>query len=308
MNVAVNNDRRAYPWVDVSYAAPENPPTYLVDGNYWYHTSPPNRWTTIGSPNARDTVTLDFGVERRIDEVKLYVLDDGADSSVRAPARYDVELWRSGRWTPAGGRRTPDRPEGHRANTVSFAPTTTSRVRIVLTPAHGLAVGLSELEVWGPRQALAPPARPPRDLAFNATGTGYPRASASFTSPYDRVEQVNDMRAAFTRYSRNRWTAYGSRNSTDWVEIDFGTPKLVRSLELYLWGDGTGVKPPRSYAVQFWSGTEWREAHVRSRAPERPATSARNLVTIEPVRTSRVRVVFEHDLPAASGMTELIVR
>jgi hypothetical protein len=47
---------------------------------------------------------------------------------------------------------------------------------------------------------------------------------------------------------------------------------------------------------------------VLSRAPERPLASARNVVTIEPVETPRVRVVLEHDLPAYSGITELIIR
>jgi hypothetical protein len=47
---------------------------------------------------------------------------------------------------------------------------------------------------------------------------------------------------------------------------------------------------------------------VFSRVPERPLASARNVVTIEPVRTSRVRVLFEHDLPSFSGLTELIIR
>src|SRR5687768_13235641 len=61
INVAVNNGRAAYPWIEASYAAPHTPPTYLIDGNFWYHTDPPNRWTTIGTRHARDTVTLDFG-------------------------------------------------------------------------------------------------------------------------------------------------------------------------------------------------------------------------------------------------------
>jgi hypothetical protein len=36
--------------------------------------------------------------------------------------------------------------------------------------------------------------------------------------------------------------------------------------------------------------------------------SAANTVRIDPVRTTRVRVVLEHDPPSVSGLTELIVR
>jgi hypothetical protein len=168
---------------------------------------------------------------------------------------------------------------------------------------------LSEIEAWGSETLpLANATAAPRNLAFNTGDAAYPRASASFTSQYDRVEQVNDMRVAFTKYSRNRWTAYQSPNGEDWVAIDFGSPKLVRAIELYLFGDDGGIRAPRDYSVQIWNGSEWRDARVLSREPERPLASARNVVAIDAVRTSRVRVMLEHDLPAFSGITELIIR
>ncbi len=306
VNVAVNNGRGAYPWVEVSYAAPRHPPTYLVDGNYWYHTAPPNRWTTIGTRNGRDTVTLDLGVERRIQRIALYVLDDGMTGEVRAPARYDVQLWRGGRWVNVPSqRRDPARPEGRRANEVSFPPLSTARIRVILVPRDGAPVGLSELEVWGAATLpLAKATAAPRDLAFNGGDTEYPRASASFTSASDHVAEVNDLRVAFTRYSRNRWTAYQSPNPRDWL----GTPTTVQAIELYLYEDEGRIKAPRDYSLQIWNGNAWQDALVRSRLPQRPLGSARNVVTIEPVVTSRVRVLLEHDLPAFSGITELIIR
>jgi len=149
-NFAVNNDGRAYPRLSASYGDSTNRPMRVVDGNYWYHVEPPNRWTTVGSPNARDTITVDFGVERRIERVALYLLDDGPASAVRTPARYDVQVWQHGRWQSVRAlRRVPARPEGHRANMVSFASLSASRVRVVLTPRAQAATGLSELEVWG---------------------------------------------------------------------------------------------------------------------------------------------------------------
>lgn len=310
VNVAVNNGRGAYPWIAVSYAAPENPPTYLVDGNFWYHTAPANRWTTVGTPNAQDTVTLDFGIARTIQRIALYLLDDGEGAPIRAPEHYDVQVWRDNRWVAAPSqRRTPDRPEGRRANVVSFPPLSTRQIRVVLVPRGGVALGMSEIEAWGAgRLPLAKVRVAPRDLAFNPDSSGFPRASASFTAPSERIADVNDMQVAFTKYSRNRWTAVGSPNARDWVAIDLGTTKLVQTVELYLFGDDGRIKAPRDYSMQIWNGTEWRAARVLARAPQRPLASARNVVTIEPTRTSRVRVLLEHDLPAFSGITELIVR
>jgi hypothetical protein len=150
VNFAVNNGTGAYPSVHGSFSAAKSPPSYLVDGNYWYHESPPNRWTTIGSPNLRDTVTIDFGKPRLVEQVKLYFLDDGAAAAVRAPATYSVQTWINHGWVDARATgRDPAEPAGHRANVVALAPQAVSRIRVILEPRGGAAVGMTELEVWG---------------------------------------------------------------------------------------------------------------------------------------------------------------
>jgi len=75
-NFAVNNGGAPFPLASASHSAPPHPPFYAVDGNYWYHRSPPNRWTAEGSGNATDWFEVDFGIERSIEAVKLYFLDD----------------------------------------------------------------------------------------------------------------------------------------------------------------------------------------------------------------------------------------
>ena len=149
-NFAVHNDSAAFPKITASFSAPKNPATFLVDGNYWYHESPANRWTTIGSRNLRDTVTIDFGVARPIEQVKLYFLDDGIHSQVAAPASYVVQIWEGSAWRDAKiVHRTPIKPTGHLANIVDIKPQPVSRIRVVLTPRRGVAVGMTELEAWG---------------------------------------------------------------------------------------------------------------------------------------------------------------
>src|ERR1051326_9520117 len=101
-------------------------------------------------------------------------------------------MWRVGGWAPLPPRpRSPPLPEGPRPTLVSSPPVSTARIRVILEPRGRAPVGLSELEAWGPAAfPLAEPTAPPRDLAFNAGAAEYPRASASFTSEVDRVEQV----------------------------------------------------------------------------------------------------------------------
>lgn len=310
VNVAVNNGRGAYPWIDASYSAPSSPPIEMIDGNYRYTTAPPNRWTDSGSVAPAARVVLDFGIPRSVDELTLYFLDDGPQSNIRAPASYAIDVWNGARWIAAPrATRIPERPQGHRATHVRFAsPIRTSRVRLTLRHRRGAFTGLTEIEAWS-RGApdSAEHLAAPRDLAYNATGSGYPKISASFTSQYDKLTDATDARVEFTRYSRNRWTSFGSKNASDWLAVDFGAPERVETVDLYLWGDDGGVKAPRAIAVQYWNGARWSDASVVSRTPGRPETWALNRIRVRPVRTDKLRVVFTHARPAATGVTELMV-
>jgi hypothetical protein len=191
---------------------------------------------------------------------------------------------------------------------VDFTPISTSRIRVVLHHQDRATSGLTEFEAWGPADAgVSAPTEPVTNLALNATGEGFPEVSASFTGASDAAAQAVDGRISFTRYSRNRWTAYHSPNSEDWLAVDFGTPERVGRVELYLYGDGSGVAAPREYRVEVWTGDAWRVAVVRSRTPIRPMAWALNTVELEPVETSRVRVVFTHERPTFTGVSEMRV-
>ena len=64
----------------------------IIDGQFWYHVRPPNRWTSEGSPNASDWVAIDFGTPRPIHTVKLYFLDDGKGGrGVVPPQKVELE-------------------------------------------------------------------------------------------------------------------------------------------------------------------------------------------------------------------------
>lgn len=304
-NVAVNNGRLAYPQLTASYSAPEAPYTWANDGHIWYHASPPNRWTTAGSSSAREWMEVDFGTERSIEEVKLYFIEDS--TGVKPPAAYDVQLWRAGAWQPAHERsRTPAEPAGRRPNTVLLEPVPATKLRVRFTPRPGHAIGLSELEAWTSAPLpLAPAAAPPRNLALNATGEGYPQARASHQPR--AAAQLNDGIVQFPSNTRNRWTAAQSPNAVDTVEVDFGGVQEVASLELFLLSAGN-IQAPASYRVEYWAGEQWHPARERSRHPRDPLGFALNTVVIEPVRTGRVRVLFTHATGSFTGVTEIVVR
>jgi hypothetical protein len=306
MNYAVNNDGDYFPRLTASFVATKTSLAKVNDGNYWYHKDPPNRWTCAGSPNAADWIAVDFGVPRSIDTVKLYVLDDG--ENIIAPASFSLEVSDGQDWKPIDARqRSPEKPAGHRPNTVTFATMQVQKLRITFTHAAGGKSGLTELEAWGDGTLPFTPAPPPAgNLALNLKGQGYPKATASFSDRYGGTpEKAIDGKVIFLPTPMNRWTSYGSPNDTDWLEVDFGQEKLVGRLELHIYDDRGGVQPPEKYVVQAWTNSEWRDAEDQASKPAVPTGGMANTVTFKQVKTSKVRVVFTNKGKARSGVTEI---
>jgi hypothetical protein len=316
-NFAVNNDGTYYPRITASHTAGKTSPAKLIDGNYWYHLHPPNRWTNVGSTSAADWLEIDFGMPRLIHEVVVYPLDDGAESPVRAPERMTLQRWDGARWLPIpNAEPTPRRPEGRRANRIRFTPIETAKLRLVLRREQALgtggtaadvALGLSEIEAWGESVWPIPMPDEPRSLATNRDGEGFPRAEASFTSRYDKVAMANDGVTSFDASPHNRWTSYESPNESDWLAIDFGMPQRIGRVELAIYDDRGGVQPPADYAVEYYDGKKWQAVKDLHKSPQRPAGGQFNEIRFEPVTTSNIRVVFRHTGKSRSGVSEVFV-
>ena len=307
VNFAVSNDGGYYPKVTASYVNAKAPPSKVNDGNYWYHLSPPNRWTCEGSRHDSDWCAVDFGTPRPIDAVKLYLLDDG--SRISLPGKFELQYWTGNAWaTVPEQTRSPLEPTGHRANVVHFPQVETSKIRAVFTHGPKGRVGLTEFEVWG-RAALpvTPEAAPAGNLALNPGDRIFPKASASFTSRFDRLKMVNDGAISFNPTPANRWTTFGSPNTSDWLEIDFGRANEFSRIELAIYDDRGGVQAPAAYIVQFWDGQKWVEAPNQTKAPELPVGGMLNEVCFDKVRAAKVRVLFVHQGKARSGLSEIFV-
>jgi hypothetical protein len=312
-NLAVNNGR-SFPEISASYSDPAFPPFAANDGAIYYHKFPTNRWATSGSPNTEDWISLDLGAEQTIESVKLYFLDDG--EGIVPPASYRVELFRKGGWEEAAVQsRRPARATGRVANVIFLGAVKASGVRVFFEHAEGGRTGLTEIEVWTPPGGDVHPAEAtPRNLAINPDRARYPSLSASFPDDADASVLV-DGSYGLTTYQANRWIAYGTPNETDWVQLDFGAPTTVSQVDVYLWGNAprylarvdSTVLSPRSLRVEYQSGPEWTPVSGARHFPERPLAMARNTLSFEAVETTAIRILFEHDLPAVSGATEIQV-
>ncbi|MFM7149984.1 MAG: discoidin domain-containing protein, partial [Gemmataceae bacterium] len=308
VNFAVNNDGTYYPRLTASYSHPNTPPGKLIDGNYWYHRDPPNRWTCEGSPSASDSVIVDFGMKRPLHTVALYFLDDGA--GIVPPARYDLEHWDGTRWQAIPEqKRAPETPTGRRANRVRFAPLETAKLRLTLHHAEGGKAGLTEFEAWGDSDRPVSQAPPPAgNLAYNPGNKPFPKATASHSDRFGGVPpSAIDGKTNFLPTPTNRWTSYESPNDRDWLEIDLGEEKTFSRIEVGIYDDRGGVQPPKSYEIETWNGSAWQAIPEQKRAPEKPVGGQFNEVRFAPVTARKVRVVFTHAGKARSGVTEIMI-
>ncbi|HMF16792.1 MAG TPA: discoidin domain-containing protein [Gemmataceae bacterium] len=239
--------------------------------------------------------------------MKLYFLDDG--KQVTPPSRFDLEYWDGKTWTLVPKQiRSPKEPTGRRAHVIRLPELQTSKVRAVFRHGTTGRTGLTEFEVWGDAAlpvASAPP--PAGNLALNKGGQAFPKASASFTSRFDKVEFAIDGVVNFNPTPHNRWTCFESPNESDWLEIDFGAPKKVARIELAIYDDRGAVQAPKQYNVQYWNGAKWQDARAQKKLPLEPVGSQLNEVRFQEVSTSKVRVVFSHNRKARSGLSEIFI-
>lgn len=158
-----------------------------------------------------------------------------------------------------------------------------------------------------PDQPVVEAASPKGNLAYNPGDKKYPRASASFTSGFDKVQMVNDGIVSYEPSPHNRWTSYGSPNAVDWLEIDFGQEKRVGRLVLHLYDDGGGVQVPAAYKIQYWDGASWRDVAAQKKSSDVPSSGMANTATFVQVQASKVRLEFTHRGESRSGVTEVEV-
>jgi hypothetical protein len=310
-NFAVNNDGTFYPRLTTSYTSEQTSQAKLHDGNYWYMRHPPNRWTCEDSPNAEDWITVDFGTERQLELVKLYVLDDSGEDNVkvRAPAGIELEFWKNGSWKPVPVVTTPVAIEGHRPVSLRFEPQLVEKLRITLKHSAGSWAGLTEIEAWGLAKLPLPPLPHPKEnIAYNSGASEYPKATASYHDRFGGLPRsAIDGVTNFLPTPTNRWTSYESPNAQDWLEIDFGIEKQFGRVEMAIYDDRGGVQAPTDYVIQKWESGNWKTISETSRSPAKPIGGQWNKVTFPTQKSSKLRILFTNRSPARSGLSEIMV-
>jgi len=147
----------------------------------------------------------------------------------------------------------------------------------------------------------------PLNYAVNNDGDYYPRYTASHVSSQSSLADIYDGQYWYDIQPTNRWTAAGSANDSDRVEIDFGQPRPLQTVKLYLLDDGKEIVPPKSLELLYTSGVDddWATVPGQKRSSENPVGRRPNEITFAELNVRRLRIEFEHSDGGKTGLTEI---
>ena len=146
-----------FPRVTASYLNGEVNPTTneniysAIDNKVFYYTAPSNRFTFTGSPNRSDSIIIDLGVAKKINQVDLYLYED--NESVKAPQSYRVlyatEIAPDSFNDVPDIVRNPSVPAGNTINTAIFEWVDARKIKIVFDHNETSKTGIADIHVLG---------------------------------------------------------------------------------------------------------------------------------------------------------------
>jgi hypothetical protein len=301
-NYAVNNEaRNYYPHINTSFAGTgASFSSKLNDGQYWYLSTTPNRWSTLLNEEKQHWAEVDFGTDRSVQNIQVYFVED-LKAGIKMPESFEVQYWSNGTWREIPEQtRSYSVPQVNAASSISFPAINTSKIKVLVTSQEKTPIAISEIEAWGqPVVEYKLPANPttPTNLAHRSVAT----FTKSYQSRFDDSTAINNGLLDPNR----RWTAFNSPNTSDWVQFSFKEIKTVSKIYLYVYNDNGGVKPPKSYKVEYWNGNEWKEITSIKKLPQTPIADL-NLCSFDAVQTDKIRITFEHlNAKSFSGLYEV---
>jgi hypothetical protein len=217
---------------------------------------------------------------------------------------FNVQGWDGSQWvtlaTVTGNNRVK--------RTVTFAPFTTSKIRINVTNAMYYVSRITEVEAWG-----VPAAPAPVNVALQSFG-GYATASSTLNAGY-LAYYVNQGNCAGRGWTLNGGWADGTVSQwPDWVQVSLDLAKTVSRVVVCTVQDdyANPVEPTDTttftkygvtdFQVQGWDGSQWVTLATVS-----GNNLVKRTVSFAPFTTSMIRVNVTGALSYVSRVTDLQV-
>ncbi len=274
-------------------------------------------WNDLTGNSWPDWLQLDMGSVQSVAEVNVFSVQDNYASPVEPTeaqtfslyglTSFEVQYWTGSAWqTVPGGSVTGNNRVWRR---FSFAPVSTSRLRVLVLDARGSYSRVTELEAYS---ATSSTPASVNHAALSAGGVA--AASSSYSAAYPPAGVNNGDRRGAAWGAGGGWNDATSGSWPDSMQVNFSAGKTITEINVFTVQDGyaSPQEPTESltftrygittFEVQTWNGTAWSTVPGGS-------VSGNNKVwrkfSFPAITTSAVRVLVHAALAGYSRITEI---
>ena len=304
------------------------PPTGANDGNRrgsnWGAGGGWNDATPAAWP---DWLQLDFGSVRTVAEIDVFTVQDDYNNPQEPTEAlaftsygitdFEVQYWAGSAWQTVPGGSVTGYNKVWRKFT--FAPVSTSRVRVLVVNALSGYSRITELEAYAVADTTTPPPPPPpataSNVALQANG-GVVVASSTHSAAYPTTAVNNGDRRGLGWASGGGWNDATSGVWPDTLQIDFNAIKRITEIDVFTLQDdyGSPQVPTESmtfslygitdFDLAYWDGSAWVRVPGGSVSGNNRVWRRFNFAEVS---ASSIRVVVRGALNDYSRVTEVEV-
>lgn len=215
---------------------------------------------------------IDFSSSKTIDEIDLFMLQDNYASPIEPTegmlfswyglTAFEVQSWNGSAWvTISGGSVTGNT---HVWKRLTFAPITTSKIRVIANGSPDGYSRLAEVEAWEVQS--------PRRINFAKAANGGV-ASASSVNVYNNnsfpaSRAIDGDHRGLNYMAGGVWQS-DSASFPQWLQVDFNGSKTIDEIDVYTLQDdySNPIEPTEAttfiwygltaFEVQYWNGSAW---------------------------------------------------
>ena len=296
-------------------------------GLHWGNGAPTGSGWTDSNANAfPDWIEVAFPGPRTVQEVSVFTIQDNYTAPAEPTATmtftkygataYQVQYWTGSAWALVpGGTITANNRVWRK---LTFAPLSTTKLRVLVNAGQGGVSRLTEIEAWGP--APPAPATPPR-VNHAAAANGADVAVSSYLDagrhPFAAINgDRKGLHWGSDPATGSGWTDISGNSFPDYLEITFNATKTITEVSVYGLQDNfsapaepTAAMVANTYALvdfraQYWNGSAWVDLPNGVVAGNNKVWRR---ITFPAVTTRKVRVYVTKALAGFSRVTEVEV-
>ena len=259
-----------------------------------------SNWTSNGT-SLPQWVEVAFNGSKTINQIDVFSLQDNYQNPIEPSestsfslyglTAFQMQYWNNGAWTTVpGGSVTGNNKVWKK---ITFAPLTTTKIRVHITATSDNWSRIVEVEAWTP-------GAPPPNVALASNGTTV-TASSTWSNPpfsYHPSSVNNGDHRGLNPANNSNWTSNGT-SLPQWVEVAFNGSKTINQIDVFSLQDNyqNPIEPTESmtfslygltsFEVQYWNNGAWTTVPGGSVSGNNKVWKK---ITFAPLTTTKIRV------------------